>query len=173
MCGHTNSPIGCDNTHGKTTSEMQQQATYENWLFSNGDNHPWRMCQDNISYPKLSWEYLMNGDFVCPDGTGMEDINALSNCWLSYIDLKTELNDDDDTIVNLSEIAHLGTYWLQNGCGNCGGIDITGDGNVLLDDLVEILSDWMLVESPECQLCDTNNDDVINLKDFSVLGSNW
>lgn len=161
---------------GKTTLQMQTQSTLTGWDFvgesSNGINDIWRMCADGVDYPRLNWEFPV-GDLTCPDGVGMEDMEILSQCWLAVMDLPTELDDDNDTIVGLSEMTRLGQYWLQTGCGDCGGIDTTGEGDVDTEDLTEIIADWLRMVHPECIHCDINGDGDINIDDYSVLSQNW
>ena len=171
--------LGAPDTNPTQLSEeeMKQQANFVGWDFLgedvSGDNEIWRMCVDGVDYPRLSWEFTPNGDFACGDGVGIEDIEQLGQCWLSALDLPTELDDDSDNIVSLSETARLGQYWLQTDCGTCGGIDITGDGDVLVDDLTEIINDWLRQTYPACVTCDANGDEQIDLQDFSVLSQNW
>ena len=131
------------------------------------------MCVDGVHYPKLSWEYSSHGDFVCPDGVGLEDADVFGGCWLAHTDLETELEDDGDTIVSLPELARLGEYWRAAGCGDCGGIDITGDGQVTIDDLTAVAADWLLAEAPECGRADMNGDAVVNLKDWAEFTAHW
>ena len=163
---------------GMITDDMQIQSTFTNvsWDFvgeiANGMNETWRMCVDGVDYPRLRYEFSP-GDFACPDGVGMEDLEQLSYCWLADIDLPTELDDDGDTVVGLSEMARLGQYWLQTGCGDCGGIDTDGSGDVNGDDLLDIIADWLRVVYPECGTCDANGDGDINMVDYSVLSQHW
>ena len=71
---------------GLSTEQMTQRGSFTGWDFAgeqtDGSHEIWRMCEDGIQYPKLSWEYGRNGDFACPDGTGMEDMALLSANWL-------------------------------------------------------------------------------------------
>jgi len=34
-------------------------------------------------------------------------------------------------------------YWSQTDCGRCGGADLTGDGNVDIDDLTLFIDIWL------------------------------
>ncbi|MHC5121734.1 MAG: BspA family leucine-rich repeat surface protein [Planctomycetota bacterium] len=133
-----------------TTTQMMTQSTFTGWDFvgetTNGTSDIWRMCVDGVDYPRLFHEYNTRGDFACPDGVGVEDLGQFSACWLADIDLPTELDDDDDTTVGLSEMARLGQYWLH---------------------------DWLRVVYPECRRCDINVDGNINMEDYSVLSQHW
>jgi hypothetical protein len=52
-----------------------------------------------------------------------------------------DLNDDRN--VNLADFAILAQWWLKFNCGDCGRADLTGDGQVRLDDLQEFTSHWL------------------------------
>ena len=86
MCGMQGDyATGCDNSCGKTTAEMKQQATFTGWDFvgetANGTDDIWQMCDDGVDYPHLSWEFI-SGIFDCPAGAALEDILYLANRWL-------------------------------------------------------------------------------------------
>ena len=170
---------GPDNGYGTplTDEQMQIKTNFENWDFvggsTSGDNAIWRMCVDGVSYPRLFWEFAREGDFACADGVGLEDIRSLSECWLALIDLPTELDDDDNLTVDLSEIERIGEYWLQTNCDLCGGIDINDDHAINIKDFKGIAKDWLKTVMPECSACDANGDEVIDMADFSVLSESW
>jgi len=71
---------------GKLTTQMQAESTYTSagWDFvtesSNGTEEIWRLCEDGVSYPKLSWEFP-TGDFVCADGVDMADFAFFADYW--------------------------------------------------------------------------------------------
>lgn len=106
---------------GLPTSLMQQQASFAGWDFLgegiNGDEEIWRMCANGVAYPRLSWEFSVDGDFVCPDGVGMEDMEALAESW--YAD-DTDTNFcitcdvNGDGVINLSDYAALAEHWLED-----------------------------------------------------------
>lgn len=50
-----------------------------------------------------------------------------------------------DTIAGttLPDMALLAASWMQSDCSHCNGADFTGDGNVLLDDLVVQVANWL------------------------------
>ena len=74
------------NVIGKRTIQMQTESTYisADWDFvtesSNGTEEIWRLCQDGVSYPKLSWEFP-TGDFVCDDGVDLADFAFFADYW--------------------------------------------------------------------------------------------
>ena len=50
---------------------------------------------------------------------------------------------DDDGDVDLADIVEFGAWWVETGCGECGGADFTGDGNVGADDLGALGENWL------------------------------
>jgi hypothetical protein len=109
----------------KPTVDMQQQATFTVspylWDFvgeiTNGTNDYWRMCVDGVNYPRLTWSYAKIGDFVCPNGVAIEDLDY-------YVE-----------------------RWLMNNCtsGNnyCGGADLNFSGTVNLADFAIFAEHWL------------------------------
>jgi hypothetical protein len=107
---------------GKTTAQMKTLSTFTNagWDFLgetiNGTNDAWRMCADGVNYPKLNWKSI-NGDFACPDGVNMEDL---------------------DTFI---------LRWLMGNCTSannfCGGADINKTGTVNLVDFAILAENWL------------------------------
>jgi len=64
MCGHqVESAIGCDDSFGKTTAEMQTESNFTNagWDFVdetvNGTDDIW-WIDEGRDYPRLWWELL-------------------------------------------------------------------------------------------------------------------
>lgn len=72
---------------GKTTADMQIGATFISvlWSLTDGANDRtcriWRMCADHVDYPRLNWQFSQYGDFVCPNGVGLEDFSFLGGRW--------------------------------------------------------------------------------------------
>jgi hypothetical protein len=77
-------------------------------------NDLWHICE-TTTYPKLIWQ-IPRADFVCPDGVNFADFGFFANWW-----------------------------GAENcaGANNCDGADLTGDGNVDIDDLVAFSNDWL------------------------------
>lgn len=103
---------------GRTTAGMQTLSTFTQagWEFagesSNGTEEIWRMCQDGIDYPRLSWEFAPAGDFACPDGVGLEDLFQLAMDWLTT---GTPLADSNfDGIVDLQDMTAMSVNWVKN-----------------------------------------------------------
>ena len=51
---------------------------------------------------------------------------------------------DSDGDVDLGDFALFGLWWLDTGCGSCGGADFTGEGDVTIDDLNIMVSNWLV-----------------------------
>jgi len=106
-----------------STATMKIQATFTaaGWDFLgevvNGTDGIWRMCADNVDYPRLRWEFSRTGDFVCDAG------------------------------VELADYLHFVAYWLETDCEcwyNCGWADINADGVVNLKDFSVIAENWLV-----------------------------
>jgi hypothetical protein len=109
---------------GKTTEEMVTRSTFTDppasWDFlgetANGTADIWRMCVNGVDYPRLNWESIA-GDFACPDGVNLEDLDYLASWWL--LDKCAAINDCDrvdlnlDGIVNMKDFAIFAENWLQ------------------------------------------------------------
>lgn len=50
---------------------------------------------------------------------------------------------DADGDVDFYDFAEFSLYWQQTGCGDCGGADLTDDGNVDCNDLGEFVGKWL------------------------------
>jgi len=109
---------------GKTTEEMVTRSTFTDppasWDFlgetANGTADIWRLCVNRVDYPRLNWESIA-GDFACPDGVNLEDLDYLASWWL--LDNCAAINDCDrvdlnlDGIVNMKDFAIFAENWLQ------------------------------------------------------------
>jgi hypothetical protein len=108
---------------GKTTTEMKTLSTFTSagWDFTDetvyGTNNYWRMCVNGVDYPRLNWESI-DGDFACPDGVNMEDLEYFVGRWL--LDNCTSGNNycgggdvDSSGKVDLSDFAVLAGQWLE------------------------------------------------------------
>lgn len=109
-----------ENVEGYTTSQMQQRASFSNWDFvgesANGTHEIWRMCEDGVDYPRLSWEFSRSGDFACADGVGLDDLAALAAHWLTNAQLEpaafnhaSDANGDER--IDLADFDVLAENW--------------------------------------------------------------
>jgi hypothetical protein len=81
----------------------------------NGTEDTWRMCVNGVDYPRLNWESIA-GDFMCPDGMNVEDLDYFVQRWL------------------------LGDCASSN---NCGGADMNGSGAVDFADFAIFAQHWL------------------------------
>jgi hypothetical protein len=105
---------------GKTTAEMKTLATFTDagWDFVgesiNGTTDTWRMCANDIDYPRLSWEFSHGGDFDCPDGVAFDDFLYLAARWLTTTpDTIGSADANGDGKVDISDLAILGKNWMK------------------------------------------------------------
>lgn len=119
MCGRQIHGIGCNNSNGKPTAEMQTESTFLNagWDFvaetANGIENFWGIC-DGLDYPELARQFL-TGDF------------------------------NGDRRVTFVDFAVFASLWLQSDSSYfwCRGADFTNDGKVDFSDLEEFAENWL------------------------------
>jgi hypothetical protein len=98
---------------GKTTTEMQTLLTFTlaGWDFAT----IWAICE-GTNYPRLQWQ-IPAGDWVCPDGVNVEDLD------------------------------YFVRRWLMNNCTSsnnyCGGTDMNTSGGVDLADWAMFAEHWL------------------------------
>ena len=84
--------------------------------------------------------------FVC-DWTGDGYLDVLIGAGDGKVHLYQSLPIGDinkDYAVDFVDFALFAQYWLQTGCGKCGGADLAGgDGSVDLDDLQRFTENWL------------------------------
>lgn len=114
-----NTSAGGAGVVGQTTTEMKTALPFveAGWDFvgetTNGTNDVWRMCEDGISYPRLSWEFA-KGDFVCPDGVDFTDFAVLANQWMQSPGYPSAdiAPDTPDGVVDGKDLAVFAENWL-------------------------------------------------------------
>jgi hypothetical protein len=153
------------NVLGKTTTQMQTQATFADWDFAD----TWAICE-GTNYPRLQWQ-IPAGDLVCPDGINFMDFVELATCWRAAVELSADINGSSR--VDLVDMAALAGYWMQSSCGDCGGADVSGDSNVNTADLEIMIDQWLLNRIPECSAADISDDGFIGIEDLVMFSDNW
>jgi hypothetical protein len=104
---------------GRTTAEMQRRSTFTvfGWDFlgesANGTADVWRMCEDGVTYPRLTWEFVRRGDFECPDGVSIEDLLYLSKRWLAFPPVTEYADLNNDNRVDILDMAVFSAEWLS------------------------------------------------------------
>jgi hypothetical protein len=157
---------GPDNGYGTPLADakMKQQSSFVGWDFVgetvNGRYDIWRLCNEDLQYPKLVWEYLP-GDIVCPDGVDILDIATLCDQWL-FEEIQADLlPPGGDGIVDFADFAVLANQW-----------PLTQDISAILD----FAEQWLKVGLPNCS-ADIwplpNGDGQVNASDLAVMCNNW
>lgn len=96
---------------GKTTDLMRTQATFANagWDFVN----IWRIC-NGTNYPRLQWQPLPTGDFVCPEGIELADVLFMAESWLMTGTLQADIAPaTPDGQVNFQDFNMISGNWLE------------------------------------------------------------
>ena len=115
----TSGMAASDGGQGRTTERMQNALTYvgNGWDFAgetlNGTDDVWKICCGRGSYPKLSWEpTLLTGDFVNPEGVGLEDLMFLAQHWLETAPYPCNgANLNYDVHIDGKDLAVLAQSW--------------------------------------------------------------
>ena len=116
----TSGQTGSEGGTGKTTAQMQTQSTFTDagWDFVaesiNGPQDIWCLCE-GADYPELAWQFLI-ADFNGDGRVGLADYAIFAERWL----------EPDSSFF----------------CGD-GGTDLTNDGNIDLNDLIELADNWL------------------------------
>jgi hypothetical protein len=109
---------------GLSTIQMMHKSTYTDagWDFIdetvNGTEEIWRLCQDGIDYPKFSWEFSSDGDFMCPDGVTLVDFSILAAAWMSKPNDASwnpvcDISEPNDNTIDESDLKVLVDNWLR------------------------------------------------------------
>jgi hypothetical protein len=83
----------------------------------NGTNDFWRMCEDGVHYPHLFYQHSVHGDYACPDGVGIEDLEALAFDWLTddsdpnYFNYSCDGNEDGR--IGLEDYCLISQNWFK------------------------------------------------------------
>jgi len=145
---------GPDNGLGTplTDGQMKQQSSFVGWDFT---TPVWKIC-NHTNYPKLAWQELLAGDFVCPDGVDFYDFAVLAKQW---------------TLEKLSEDIAPGT-----GDGTINFIDwaVTADGwQGDMNELADFTSQWLRLSAYCADIAPAGGDGVVDTLDFVAFAENW
>lgn len=93
----------------RTTAQMRMQSNYTGWNFTT----IWRIC-DWMNYPRLRWEPLPVGDFVCPEGVELADVVFMADQWLMTGPSDADIAPTSpDGKINLQDFALLTLHWME------------------------------------------------------------
>lgn len=105
---------------GISSSQMRWKETFTSlgWDFlgesANGTEDYWRMCFDNMDYPRLAWESAKTGDLDCPDGVEILDLCYLAQRWLATeATLSGYADIDQSGRVDNGDLAVLSRFWQE------------------------------------------------------------
>ena len=106
---------------------------------------------------------------------------------------------DEDCYVDSFDFVLLAKRWLQSGCGDCDGADLSNDSSVDMNDLKILVDHWLEYSirlydfdgydfagfaltwltkagnanwNPDWDISNTK-DDIIDIHDLAVFGENW
>jgi hypothetical protein len=143
-----------------STADLQSLGTFTSagWDFVgetvNGYRDTWRMCEDGIDSPKLSWEYTEHADLLCPDGVDFIDYSVLADQWklekleqdlnfdgiINFFDWAEYANTWDG---NFSALSLFFDYWLERSAGIADITPAGGDDIVDWQDLILFCENWL------------------------------
>jgi len=169
---------------GLPTEQMQMQSTFTDagWDFiqetANGYKDVWRLCNEGSEYPKLAWEY-MTGDFVCPDGVELNDLEEFAQQWLLK-KLKADVDSDGgNRTVDFLDWVVFASAWQStpgssNWNENCDIAPLGGDDIVDVDDVVVFTQEWLQPGAYSADIWPRpDGDGIVDAKDFAVFAENW
>lgn len=116
------------------------------------------MVREALAFEPIYWGVISNGDpdvgrifYKNPNlvqttpGVYTLDVTLVGDSTLTVVLGPRPGDLDDDNGINLGDFVLLGLRWLDVGCGGCSGTELSGDGNVNLDD-VKILAGRFLTD---------------------------
>ena len=148
---------------GKTTQQMQTQSTFTDggWDFIdeavNGPNDIWDICE-GTNYPKLTWQIPLPGDFVCPDGVEISDLDVFTQQWLMEKLSADVAAGGGDGIVDFLDWAVFANTWQNT------------------SDIVQVLDfaqQWLNLGAYCADIAPPGGDGAVDMLDFAVLAENW
>jgi hypothetical protein len=155
---------GTRTQNGTGLEDTYNGGAYYNWVAQQSDE-PEGVCPQSAIRPLNGILYVNKKDFLTRADqyrwriadcipfsrsikVNIECIDAqIGSRWTSvafWYQLPFPLEDlDDDRNVDLADFAIFAKWWLKSNCDNCGGADLTGDGQVRWDDLQEFTNNWL------------------------------
>ena len=139
---------------GKTIAEMYTQSTFTNWDFA---TPVWEICE-GTNYPKLAWQFIVLGDFVCPDGVEINDLDVFTRQWLMEKLSADVAAGGGDGIVDFLDWAVFANTW-QNTAG--------------LAQVLEFAQQWLNTGAYCADIAPGAGDGWVDMLDFAGLAENW
>jgi hypothetical protein len=146
---------GLDNGYGEplTDEQMKQQISFTSWDFT---TPVWEICE-GTNYPKLAWQEIIAGDFVCPDGVDIYDLMVFADQWLLE-ELNYDIYQNDNKhIVNLLDWNVFAAGW---------------DGDKI--QLRNFSGEWLKQSAYNADIAPAvGGDGIVNFLDFALFAENW
>ena len=167
-----------------STAEMMTENTYTmaGWEFAvenaNGPGNLWAICE-GTNYPRLSWEKLDVGDWLCPDGVDILDIALLAEHWLETKPSADISGNGGDGIVNFEDWAVFASAWktkrgMASWNAKCDIWPDSGDGVIDESDLAAFMTRWLTNGAGQCDIAPSfRGDQIVNFLDFAAAAENY
>ncbi|HOK66678.1 MAG TPA: hypothetical protein PK054_05425 [Anaerohalosphaeraceae bacterium] len=161
---------------GLTTAQMQDPAFYlaAGWDFV----HIWRLCSLGEEYPTFRYLYP-KADFVCPDGIGAEDLQALADEWLAEKCRADIAPAGGDGFVDFLDWARMASAWLTDSSSPkwdalCDLAPSEGDEIVDLLDVAVFSEQWLFRSALWGDIApEPEGDGRVDLEDFCLFARLW
>jgi hypothetical protein len=153
ICCYFLDRAGLNNGCGEPLTDelMKQQGSFADWNFEN----VWKIC-DGMNYPRLQWQELLSGDFVCPYGVDFADFAVLAEQWMLG-ELSYDISPDDgDGIVDFFDFAEFANSWQ-------------GDNNQLSG----FTSQWLARGQYNADIAPESGDGIVDYQDLATFAKNW
>ncbi|MGA2069867.1 MAG: GLUG motif-containing protein [Sedimentisphaerales bacterium] len=165
-------------------AELRTENTYTKagWQFvgeaPGSTINPWTICE-GMNYPRLSWEKLYKGDWLCPDGVDILDIALLCDHWLTKQASMDIYPNGGDGIVNFQDWAVFSKAWktkrgMTGWNTKCDVWPEGGDGVVDEMDLSVFIDRWLTNGAGQFDIAPAfRGDQIINFLDFAAAAENY
>ena len=120
-------------THLHTAKNAGQGATVTN--VSLGDFHGYEIETGDESGIRAGFHFVFQYDATTPGVTELKLYN-LTDQVIDSVFLRVNC-------VGFEEVAYFASQWLKSNCGSCAGADLTSDGNVDADDVIQLVDYWL------------------------------
>jgi hypothetical protein len=165
-------------------AELMTENTYTKagWQFAGeapgSQINPWTICE-GMNYPRLSWEKLYKGDWICPDGVDILDIALLCDHWLTKQASMDIYPYRGNGIVNFQDWAVISRAWktkrgMTGWNPRCDIWPEGGDGVIDEMDLSVFINRWLTNGAGQCDIAPAfRGDQIINFLDFAAAAENY
>ena len=132
-----------------------------------------------MNYPRLSWEKLYKGDWICPDGVDILDIALLFEQWLTKKASMDISPNGGNGIVNFQDWVVFASAWkTKRGRprwnAKCDIWPEGGDGVIDELDLTVFMTRWLTNGAGQCDIAPSfRGDQIVNFFDFAAAAENY